>query len=179
MKHFRPESSAMLYVCPWYPVHPRNGNSLRDDADAWCQGVHMGEDADSSRLFFNGRVLTLDAARPEARWVRVEGGVVRELGAGEPLERAAIGSELRYDLRGRTLLPAFCDAHVHLTWLATAELGHDLADCGSVEAVLEALVAARTSGRGRGPGGEWIVGHGMDESVWPERRLPTRSEIDR
>jgi predicted amidohydrolase YtcJ len=52
----------------------------------------------------------------------------------------------------------------------------DVGGCDGVEAVLEALRGF--TGEGRGPGGEWIVGHGFDESTWSSPRLPTRAEID-
>jgi hypothetical protein len=73
-------------------------------------------------------------------------------------------------------LPGFCDAHVHLGWIATSLLSCDLAAAGSVAELLATLAAWR--GPGRGPGDEWIVGSGFDESSWREARLPTRDELD-
>ncbi|MFQ5600937.1 MAG: amidohydrolase [Candidatus Krumholzibacteriia bacterium] len=124
-------------------------------------------------LIENGRVRTLDPACPEAHWVLVENGVVRRVGFGQLQVAEPVR---RFDLRGRTLIPAFCDAHVHLTWIATSFLGPDLSTSGSVESVLEKLGSWR--GGGRGPDDAWIVADGFDETSWKDRRLPTRLEID-
>lgn len=131
----------------------------------------MGQEP--SMLYFGGLVRTFDTARPEASWVLVNGGGVRDVGDGEP--PAFPGT--RVDLHGATLIPAFCDAHVHLTWLATALLGANLESCESGRDVLQVL--QEWKGPGRGPEGEWVVGYGFDESRWSDRRLPTREDLDR
>lgn len=124
-------------------------------------------------LFEGGTVLACDAEGRTADWLWVQGGRVRALGSG-PAPASLSGS--RYELKGRCLVPAFCDAHVHLTWLATSLLGPDLSTCDGVPSVLERLRAWR--GPGRGPEGGWVVGHGFDESTWRQKRLPTREELD-
>jgi predicted amidohydrolase YtcJ len=125
-------------------------------------------------LIHNGIVRTLDPAGPEARWVLVEDGVIRRAGNGEPLVTDGVR---RFDLQGRVLVPGFCDAHVHLTWIATALLGPDVSGSESVDDLLSKLAAWQ--GGGRGPADAWIVGDGFDESTWGEKRLPRRSDIDR
>lgn len=130
--------------------------------------------AQADWLFTNGTVLACDAEDRRPSWVWVQDGRVRALGGGDPPEGLP-GS--RFDLRGRCLVPAFCDAHVHLTWLATSLLGPDLSECDGVDAVLDRVRAWR--GPGRGAGGDWIVGHGFDESTWRDKRLPSRADLDR
>ncbi|HZM14583.1 MAG TPA: amidohydrolase [Candidatus Krumholzibacteria bacterium] len=125
-------------------------------------------------VFENGVVRTLDPESPRlADWVLVEGGRVRRVGSGEPYARS---EARRIDLGGRALIPAFTDAHVHLTWIATSFMGPDLSWTEDPEEV--ALGVGRWEEKGRGPGGEWIVGSGFDESTWTEKRLPTRRELD-
>jgi predicted amidohydrolase YtcJ len=124
-------------------------------------------------LFSHGTVHTLDAAAPQASWVLVESGRVLQVGRGEPMA----GSAVRHvDLGGRTLVPGFTDAHVHLTWIATSFLGPDLTAASGVTEVLDAV--ERWQGGGRGPQGDWIVGDGFDETPWKEKRLPSRDELD-
>jgi hypothetical protein len=125
-----------------------------------------------SLLLFNARVRTCDPRRPAAAWVLVQSGRVAGVGSGVP--PATHGAA--WDLAGRVLIPAFCDAHVHLAWLATALASCDLGACPGIDAALAALAAWRGPGRGRDAA--WIVGHGLDESGWPEHRLPTRDELD-
>lgn len=125
-----------------------------------------------SVVFTNGRIRTCGAQR-DASWVWIARGAIAAVGSDAPPEPAGAR---RYDLRGGSLVPAFCDAHVHLTWVALSLLGPDVSDCASPDAVAERI--AVWDGDGRGPGDEWIVGDGFDESTWSDKRLPTREELD-
>lgn len=124
-------------------------------------------------LYDNGTIHTLDPASPRATWVLVQSGRVLRVGRGEPQTG---GSDRRVDLEGRTLVPGFTDAHVHLTWIATSFLGPDLSAVADVDGVLEAVGAWREAGRG--PQAEWVVGDGFDETTWADKRLPSREELD-
>jgi predicted amidohydrolase YtcJ len=78
------------------------------------------------------------------------------------------------ELGGRLLTAAFVDAHVHATSTGQALIGLDLTGARSLAQALDAVErATRTSG------GRPLLGHGWDESGWPERRPPTITELDR
>jgi hypothetical protein len=123
-------------------------------------------------VFSGGKVPTGDAESRVADWVWVRGGRVVALGSGAPPEVDAG----RVDLAGRVLCPAFVDAHVHLSWLATSLLGPDLSRCKNRDDLLHVIASWKQPGRG--PEGAWIVGHGFDESAWTDRRTPLRAELD-
>lgn len=76
------------------------------------------------------------------------------------------------ELHGALVTPAFVDAHVHATSAGLLAGGCDLSDCATLAACLD-LVAQRAR-----PGAV-LWGHGWDETSWPERRPPTRAELDR
>ncbi|MGH3914693.1 MAG: amidohydrolase [Pseudonocardiaceae bacterium] len=76
------------------------------------------------------------------------------------------------ELRGALLTPAFVDAHVHATAAGLLTTGLDLTDCPSLPQCL-AAVAHQTR-----PGAV-LWGQGWDETRWPQRRPPTRAELDR
>jgi predicted amidohydrolase YtcJ len=78
------------------------------------------------------------------------------------------------DLDGALVAPAFVDAHVHHTATGMTLLGLDLRGVTSRIALLDALSARARQLRGRP-----IVGHGWDETTWPDPALPTREELDR
>lgn len=78
------------------------------------------------------------------------------------------------DLRGALITPAFVDAHVHLTSTGLMLTGLDLTGVRSLAALLEALARAA----GQADAGI-LLGHGWDESAWPEGRPPTLEEVDR
>ncbi len=89
---------------------------------------------------------------------------------------AAGAGARRIDLGGRTVIPAFHDAHAHV-W----KIGHLLTtmlDLRGVES-LEALVAKVAAFRARLPEGAWLLGRGFNEATMAEGRMPTRADLDR
>lgn len=124
-------------------------------------------------FLFTGGTVHQGAGTKPASWALAEKGRIREVGFGSPPDAPGAA---RWDLRGGWLIPAFCDAHVHLSWIATSFLGCDLGAAESAEELLALLRSWR--GPGRGPAGEWTVGYGFDESSWAVPRLPTRDELD-
>lgn len=77
------------------------------------------------------------------------------------------------ELAGALVTPAFVDAHVHLTQTGLALSGLDLAGTRTLTEALDALAAHAAA-----TGLPVILGTGWDETTWPERRAPTRSELD-
>jgi predicted amidohydrolase YtcJ len=78
------------------------------------------------------------------------------------------------DLDGAWVLPAFVDAHVHMTATGLALTGLDLSAATSLAQALELLERAARAARGRP-----LLGGGWDETGWPEQRAPTARELDR
>jgi len=76
---------------------------------------------------------------------------------------------------GRTVMPGFIDSHTHFILLGVRTLTTlDLSKTRSLAEVLE-LIEARAP---EIPEGAWLEGHGWDESGWPERRYPTKWDLD-
>lgn len=76
------------------------------------------------------------------------------------------------ELHGALITPAFVDAHVHATSAGLLAGGLDLTGCGTVAQCLD-LVTQRSRP------GMVLWGHGWDETLWPDRRPPSRAELDR
>ena len=100
----------------------------------------------------------------------VEGDSIGWLGQAS----AAPPAEAVVDLDGGWIAPAFVDAHVHATAYGLALTGLDLTAAPSL---VEAM--ARLELHARGSGDATILATGWDETRWPERRAPTRVELDR
>jgi predicted amidohydrolase YtcJ len=75
---------------------------------------------------------------------------------------------------GRTVVPGFCDAHVHLFAYGRQLLREvDLVGSASLDELL-----GRLAEMGRRSDG-WIEGYGFDQDKLAERRFPTRQDLDR
>ena len=67
-------------------------------------------------LYLNGTIYTMDAGRPRAQAMAIDDITGRILDVGDNDEVRRVGdrhAEL-VDLRGKTVLPGFIDAHIHL-----------------------------------------------------------------
>jgi hypothetical protein len=127
----------------------------------------------TTTLLLGGVVHT--PADPFATALLVEDGTVAWVGSDGAAATHRDGVDEVVELDGALVTPAFVDAHVHTTPTGLALTGLDLTGAPSLAAALEAL--ARFSRQRRGVG--VLLGHGWDETAWPEGRAPTRGELDR
>src|SRR5688500_2520697 len=65
-------------------------------------------------IFVNGRVWTVDAARPEGRAVAGWSGRVLKVGTDAEVKQLAGPQTKVIDLDGRRVVPGFYDSHAHL-----------------------------------------------------------------
>jgi predicted amidohydrolase YtcJ len=78
------------------------------------------------------------------------------------------------DLGGHFVMAGFNDAHLHLFDAGTTKLSVDLTGVKSLDE-LRTRVAKRV---GEAKAGEWILGSGWDETLWPVKATPTRWDLD-
>ncbi|MFM8788675.1 MAG: amidohydrolase family protein, partial [Chthoniobacterales bacterium] len=86
-------------------------------------------------VFFNGTVLTQDRRNPVVSAFSVENGLIATTGRDSDFN---LGGATRVDLQGRTVLPGFNDAHIHL-WKVGQLSAYilDLRGIGSIGAIVE------------------------------------------
>ncbi|WP_170231886.1 amidohydrolase [Saccharothrix saharensis] len=120
----------------------------------------------ATRLLVGGRIHSPTA--PDATAMAITDGTVVWLGQ-DGVGRALHPDAEVVDLDGAFVAPAFVDAHVHATSAGLLLTGLDLTGCRSLTELLDAVRAA---------GGDFVWGHGWDETRWPEQRPPSRAELD-
>jgi predicted amidohydrolase YtcJ len=136
---------------------------------AGCQPKPAAEAADL--ILHGGQVLTVDAKFAKATAVAVKDGKFVAVGGPEILD--AFQAPERIDLAGRTLMPGFTDAHVHIYSLAPRAIEPD-----KVKSIAELQDVIRAKAQELGKG-EWITGYGWDEAQLAEKRNPLRSDLDK
>lgn len=126
-------------------------------------------------ILYNGTIQTQDAACPQATAVAVAGARILAVGADQEILPLAVPATRVIDLEHKLALPGLIDSHIHFYDMA---LNYDSINCSRIAsfAGLEQAVAAKAA---RLPAGQWILGQGMNESDWPENRLPDRYDLDR
>lgn len=129
------------------------------------------------QLFYNGTIYTMNPERPVVDAVIVGSkGKIRSIGGFDAFKTMMPGA--RYiDLGGRVLMPGFNDAHVHL-WklglLLTVQVDARTPNAPNLPALI-GLLQQRAAAL---PAGTWISGRGYNEAELPERRHPTRADLD-
>jgi predicted amidohydrolase YtcJ len=113
-------------------------------------------------------------ADPFATAMVVRGDTVAWVGSEGAADSFADGVDEVVPLDGALVTPAFTDAHVHTTATGLALSGLDLAGCPGLDV---ALARIRIHARNR-PDDDVLLGTGWDTTDWPERRHPTREELD-
>ena len=121
-------------------------------------------------IFSGGPILTMDVACPNTEVVVVEDDRIVAVGA--------VGLATQYpdarsvDLRGRTLLPGFIDAHNHLCIAALHPRWADLSNARDVDALRDALLGQAATE----PDATWVRGVGWSDLE--DGFTPTRDDLD-
>lgn len=134
-------------------------------------------------VLHNGIVHTVDPSDRIAQAVAIAGGRIAAVGASADMLGLAGAHARMVDLRGKTVVPGFVDAHPHLDIVGMRFIKPGFGEPSSIDEVLDVLrreVARRRSG-------EWIlcnpVASEPEALAYPgrlrEKRWPTRHDLDR
>ena len=124
-------------------------------------------------LYVNARIYTMDRANTVADALAVRGDRIVAVGSQAELQQRLRAKQV-IDLGGKTVLPGFIDAHVHLLSLGVTKLTLDVAGTNSVSQIAD-LVRERVV---RSEPGQWIRGRGWDQNDWPSKHFPTHEVLD-
>lgn len=125
-------------------------------------------------LYFGGDILTLEPDL-SAEALLVRDGRILAVGAREEMRALSPQAE-HVDLDGRALLPAFIDAHSHLSAMANRQLQVPLGGAGSFEEIRRRIEAFLRDNAVQP--GAWVLANGYDHNVLAERRHPTLALLD-
>jgi predicted amidohydrolase YtcJ len=117
-------------------------------------------------ILSNGVIRTMDASLPTASALAIAG---ERIVGGVGTHEHALPTPERVDLRGRCVLPAFTDAHVHFPTWSLARSDVQLEGVASLDEALARIGAHRARG-------EWIRGHGWRDAGWAEH--PSAQALD-
>ncbi len=125
-------------------------------------------------ILFNGNILTMDRAG-RASAVAFHNGRIARVGDSATLLAESSPDTKKLDLEGRTVVPGFTDAHAHV-W----KMGHLLTTMLDLRRTtsLPDLISEVQARDKQLPAGRWLVGRGFNEIAMPEKRKPTRHDLD-
>ena len=113
-------------------------------------------------ILTNGKVLTMDDARPTAEALAVAGDRVVRVGSASEIATLRGPKTRVVDLGGKTASPGFIDGHAHLLGIGDARIALDLRGASSWDEVVGRVAAAA----GKARPGAWILGRGWHQKDW-------------
>ncbi|QNN55544.1 amidohydrolase [Diaphorobacter ruginosibacter] len=148
-----------------------------------CGGSGNGLSAkDAAQIVYrNGDILTLDKDNTVVQAIGIKDGKIIASGSSATVD-ALVGPDTKVvDLKGKSLIPGFYDAHSHFVYTGTnARFETDLNSppIGQVRSIddMVALLQKKQAELGKDA---WITGFGYDDTLLAERRHPTREDLDR
>jgi predicted amidohydrolase YtcJ len=132
------------------------------------------ETTGADTVFVNGRVYTVDADRSWAEAVAITDGIINYVGSTAGADMHIGSNTTVIDVKGRMLMPAFQDSHIHPIGAgveASACNLNGLNDLAAYRSVIGEFAAAN-------PDVEWITGGGWSMSVFGPGGSPSRTVID-
>lgn len=138
-----------------------------------------GETPAPVTVYSGGPILTMDGDNPATvEAVAVKGDHILAVGDLALVTRAAGKRAVQVDLKGRTMLPGFIDAHGHMGFVGQNAFMAQLQPppVGGVASIAQMQDALRDFARGQAA--PVLIGNGYDDSQLAERRHPTRADLD-
>ncbi len=137
-----------------------------------CLTAAQQEKADL--VLINGKVYTVDEAKPTAQSVAVKGDKIIALGSNSETQKYVGPRTLIVDAQGKLVLPGFIDAHTHF-----ASGGHSLITLTfrGVDSIakIQDMVAAKIKEL---PSGAPVFGSQYDHTLFPGGNWPSRQDLD-
>lgn len=144
-----------------------------------CSNKTTKDKADA--IYFGGTIITMEDSSPSVEAIAIKDGKILFTGKKSEADSYANDQTKLYDLKGKTLLPGFIDAHGHLTSRAGMMQTVDLSPSpyGTVNSIegLQTTIRKYIQEH-KIPAGLPIIGNGYDDAIMVEHRHPTRDELD-
>ncbi|HWE53082.1 MAG TPA: amidohydrolase [Bryobacteraceae bacterium] len=137
--------------------------------------------AQSTTIYVNGVIVTLDSASRTVQAVATEGDRITAAGTNDEIRKTRGPNTKVVDLNGKTMLPGLIDAHSHFPAAGTEALySVNLASppLGDVKNIADLIAALRRKAAVT-PKGQWIRGDNYDQNDLAEKRNPTREDLDK
>lgn len=141
--------------------------------------IFAGTRTEQTVAYVNGHIITMDSYNPNAQAMVVYKGRISELGSSSAIRDKITASVRVVDLKGRTVLPGFVDAHSHFPASGIRAVSVDLSPPptgttdtmqGLLDQVAQAVVDRTKS--------DWLLGYNYDNTALLNGEHPTRKQLD-
>lgn len=128
------------------------------------------------QLYENGTIITMEQDQMLVEAICIEDNKIIATGTKKDLETAYPDAKI-VDLNGKTMLPAFLDAHSHFTGFANSLRLCDLSNVTSFDELVDVMKTFAKEHQVSST--DWIIGTNYDHNYMKEKEHPTRLVLDR
>lgn len=143
-------------------------------ASSIAQTAQTASNSPALTIYRSARIYTNDPASPWAEAMLVRGEEILAVGDDNEVSGLADKGARVVDLEKHFVMPGFNDAHVHIGGAGQDWLAVRLNGAQSVAELQKRLA----EGVAQLKEGEWITGSGWDHTFWPEKKFPSRQQLD-
>lgn len=126
------------------------------------------------KIYYNGSIITMENNKI-VDTVLIEDDLIKSVGLKEEIIKNNADAQL-IDLNGKTMLPAFIDAHSHFSATANSFLQVSLEETTSVEEIIKRINSFIEINNMKE--NQWIVGKGYDHNDFINKKHPTCFQLD-
>ena len=119
-------------------------------------------------VLMNGKIVTVDDAKPEAQALAAGGDRIIAVGSNEEIKPYITQKTEVIDLEGKLAIPGFIDAHGHFTSLGRSKMVLNFMEVKNWDEVVEMTKEAVKKTKP----GEWILGRGWHQEKWDKTPEP-------
>ena len=129
---------------------------------AACSSPRAPSGEAATLVLRNGRIVTVDSARPEAEAIAVRGATILAVGSNAEIGRLIGDSTEVIDLQGRLAIPGFIESHGHYLGLGRAKMILDLTTAKRWDDIVDMVSVATRDTKID----SWIAGRGWHQEKW-------------
>ncbi len=122
----------------------------------------QAQPAPATLVLQNGKVVTVEAAMPEAQAIAIRGDRIVAVGSNDSIRQFVGPSTRVIDLRGQLAVPGLIESHGHFMGLGQSKVTLDLMDVKDWAEIVAMVAAAAKQAKP----GEWIIGRGWHQEKW-------------
>jgi len=169
-------------ICFFFVTAGTGGCGKQPEENTLAVGESTAVTVPADIIYLGGDIITVNDALPAAEALAVKDGKILAVGSQSEIETThSAATTTVVDLAGKTLLPAFIDAHGHyISALSVANQAKVYAPPVGPGSDIPSLIAAIEEFRTENnvPAGELIQAYGYDDNVMPGGRLLNRDDLD-
>ena len=123
-------------------------------------------------LFINASVYTVNDNFDKVEAFAIKDGKIINIGTTKEIQ-ASYTSETINDVKGKTIVPGFIDAHCHFFGLGLQQQKVDLTGTKSFDEVIQRIVDFQKE-----KNVSYITGRGWDQNDWEIKEFPAKDKLD-